>query len=139
MEGGIQANVLLVEAALPVYTGLTLDAATDLSDVEFGMDFDVDFELSSLDGNVVAHAEAASAPGRSVGRRSSSSSTASRRPSRSSTCTPRSTLRCGTASAGHRLRRIQRLDVAHARRPERPARVALSAGPMRRRGSRRRG
>ena len=57
MEGGIQANVLLVEAALPVYTGLTLDAATDLSDVEFGMDFDVDFELSSLDGNVVAYAE----------------------------------------------------------------------------------
>lgn len=57
LEGGIQANVVLVEAALPVSAGMSLTTAPDFSDTEFGMHFDVDFELSSLDGDVVAYAE----------------------------------------------------------------------------------
>lgn len=57
LEGGIQANVVLIEAALPVSAGMALTTAPDFSDIQFDMNFDVDFELSSLDGNVVAYAE----------------------------------------------------------------------------------
>ena len=64
LEGGIQANVELIEVALPVGAGMSLEVDQDFSDIEFGMDFDVDFELSSLDGDVVAYAEGGLGPWR---------------------------------------------------------------------------
>ena len=59
LEGGIQANVKLVEASLPVDVSAEIVMAQDFSDIALDLSMNMDFEIDNLDGSVVAYAEAA--------------------------------------------------------------------------------